>query len=428
MNYSPPVPKVDVVDLSKSRVMLLLLVVMTGIAPISLYMLVPALPELARTFGADISIAQMTVSLYMVGLAFSQLIMGPLSDKFGRRPVLLAGLSMMVLAGIGSSFAETLPQLIAARFFQALGGATGMVMSRAIIRDLYPRERVGAMISLVIAVMMIAQMLSPLAGGLIETGFSWRAIFYVVTASSLAVTLAIAFLLPETRRVIASDSASGSGFVADVRVLSKSRAFLGYLLCYVIASWIIFTFAGGGPYVVVTQMGRTSAEYGAWFATSGLAYLLGNLCCVRFAPRRTIEQLIWFGLALQFGGALLNVVWGLTGLNQQPAWLFLTHMIVMFGNAFVMSNSAAGALSIRPQSAGSASGMMGFLQMGFGSLCSQFGAYLGGHFATPIPLNISLVVLSCGCATAMITLIPRRRIVVTEELIEKAEGEESGLL
>jgi DHA1 family bicyclomycin/chloramphenicol resistance-like MFS transporter len=195
-----------------------------------------------------------------------------------------------------------------------------------------------------------------------------------------------------------------------------------------VASWIIFTFAGGGPYVVVTQMGRTSAEYGAWFATSGLAYLVGNLCCVRFAPRRTIEQLIWFGLALQFGGAMLNVVWGLTGLNQNPAWLFLTHMIVMFGNAFVMSNGAAGALSIRPQAAGTASGMMGFLQMGLGSLCSQFGAWLGGHFATPVPLNIALVVLSCGCAAAMIFLVPRRKLVVTEEMVDKAESEESGLL
>lgn len=414
------------IDHTRSRVMLLLLVVMTGIAPISLYMLVPALPELARTFGADISIAQMTVSLYMVGLAFSQLIMGPLSDRFGRKPVLLAGLSLMVIAGIGSSFATTLPQLIAARFFQALGGATGMVISRAIIRDLYPRERVGPMISLVIAVMMIAQMLSPLAGGLIETGFGWRAIFYTVTAASLIVTLAIAFLLPETRKRATTDAGSG-GFIADSKVLFGSRAFIGYLFCYVMASWIIFTFAGGGPYVVVNQMGRSSAEYGAWFATSGLAYLAGNLACVRFAPRRAIEQLIWFGLALQLSGALLNVVWGLTGLNQDPAWLFLTHMIVMFGNAFVMSNGAAGALSIRPQAAGAASGMMGFMQMGFGSLCSQGGAWLGGHFATPVALNLSLVVLSCGCAAAMIFLVPRRKVVVTEKLIEKAE-EKSGLM
>src|SRR5262252_3469630 len=151
-----------------AKVLLLLLVAMTGVAPISLYMFLPALPMLATTFGGGISMAQMTVSLYMVGIACSQLIMGPLSDKFGRRPVLLAGLFLMVAASVGCSLAQTLPQLIAARFLQALGGASGMVVSRAIIRDLYSRDRVGAMISLVIAVMMVAQMLSALAGGLLE--------------------------------------------------------------------------------------------------------------------------------------------------------------------------------------------------------------------------------------------------------------------
>src|SRR6195952_379219 len=183
-----------------SRVMLLLLVTMSGIAPVSLYMLVPALPVLASGFGRDISIAQMTVSLYMVGLACSQILMGPLSDRFGRRPVLLAGLGLMVAASFACIFAETLPQLIAARFLQALGGASGMVVSRAIIRDLYSRERISSMISLVIAVMMIAQMLSPLTGGLLETAFGWRAIFYLITAASLTVTVLIAFALPETRR------------------------------------------------------------------------------------------------------------------------------------------------------------------------------------------------------------------------------------
>src|SRR6201992_1830112 len=183
-----------------SRIMLLMLVAMTGVAPISLYMLVPALPVLATTFGRDISVAQMTVSLYMVGIACSQIIMGPLSDRFGRRPVLLAGLGLMVVASAACIFAQTLPELIAARFFQALGGATGMVVSRAIIRDLYSRERISSMISLVVAVMMIAQMLSPLTGGLIESAFGWRAIFYAVTAFSLIVAVAIAFILPGTRR------------------------------------------------------------------------------------------------------------------------------------------------------------------------------------------------------------------------------------
>src|ERR1700716_3570907 len=231
----PPRAAQDNAALAMSRMMLLLLVAMTGVAPISLYLLVPALPVLASTFGRDISIAQMTVSLYMVGIACSQIIMGPLSDRFGRRPVLLAGLGLMVAASAGCIFAETLPQLIAARFLQALGGATGMVVSR---------DRISAMISLVIAVMMIAQMLSPLTGGLLETAFGWRAIFYVITAASLIIAVAIAFTLPETRR----DRAEGSGgFRGDVGRLFTSRALLRYLLGQGLASRLLFAFAAGGP-------------------------------------------------------------------------------------------------------------------------------------------------------------------------------------
>src|ERR1700759_1919517 len=214
-------------ELARSKLMLMLLVVMTGIAPISLYMLVPALPVLAKTFDSSISLAQMTVSMYMIGIACSQIVMGPLSDKFGRRPVLLGGVSLMVAASVACIFADSLPQLIAARFFQALGGASGMVISRAIIRDIYQRDQIGAKISLVIAVMMIAQMLSPLTGGLLDIAFGWRAIFSLITAASLATVIAIAFLLPETRRA----RAEGKGFRGDVGSLFTSRAFIGYQPC-----------------------------------------------------------------------------------------------------------------------------------------------------------------------------------------------------
>lgn len=406
--------------------MLMLLVAMTGVAPVSLYMLVPALPVLATSFDSDVSVVQMTVSLYMVGIACSQIIMGPLSDRYGRRPVMLGGLALMVVATIGGIFAATLPQLIVARFLQALGGASGMVISRAIIRDLYSRDRIASMISLVIAVMMIAQMLSPLAGGLLEISLGWRSIFYALTALSIVTFAGVALALPETRRI--DDRKANGSFADGARSLLSSRAFIGYVLCQVLASSIIFTFAGAGPYVVVNQMGRSSAEYGAWFATSGFAYLVGNLCCVRFAPRHSLEKLIWFGLVMQLAGSFLNLLWGVMGFNQVPSWLFITHMIIMFGNAFTMSNSAAGALSIRPHVAGTASGMMGFLQMGFGSLCSQFGAWLGGNFTTPVSLNVAILALSLACASTMIFLVPRRATVATEELIEQAEGEETGLL
>jgi MFS transporter, DHA1 family, multidrug resistance protein len=149
---------------------------------------------------------------------------------------------------------------------------------------------------------------------------------------------------------------------------------------------------------------------------------------VRFAPRHSLEKLIWFGLALQLTGAALNLAWSLAGFTHAPAFLFSTQMIVMFANAFVMSNSAAGAISVRPDAAGTASGAMGFLQMGVGALVSQFGAWLGGHFATTLPLTAAIVVLSIACASTMVFLVPRRNVVVTEELIEQAEEEESAML
>ncbi|MGJ4948224.1 multidrug effflux MFS transporter [Bradyrhizobium sp. HKCCYLS20291] len=417
-------PEVAPQRVAPSRTVLVLLVVMTGLAPISLYLLVPALPLLATTFGRDASVVQMTVSFYMIGIAISQLLLGPLSDRFGRRPVMLGGLALSIVASFGCITADTLPQLIAARFFQALGGASGMVISRAIIRDLYPRERIGAMISLVVAVMMIAQMLSPLTGGLIEIAFGWHAIFYVVAALSIAIAIAVTMALPETRPA----RVEGASFGRDVAMLVRSRAFLGYMLCQVLASQIIFAFAGGGPYIVEVQMGRSSAEYGAWFATTGFAYFVGNLFCVRYAPRHSLDRLIWFGLALQLTSAALNFAWSLFGFNQVPSVLFGTQMLLMFANAFVMANSAAGAISVRPGAAGTASGAMGFLQMGLGALTSQLGAFLGGHYGTTLPLTSAMLALSLACACTMIFLVPRTPVVVTKELIEAAEEDEAGVM
>ena len=138
------------------------------------------------------------------------------------------------------------------------------------------------------------------------------------------------------------------------------------------------------------------------------------------------RKLIWFGLALQFGGSLLNLVWSITGINQAPSFLFGTQMIVMVANAFVMSNSAAGAISVRPEAAGTASGAMGFLQQGIGSLVSQFGAYLGGHSTTTLPLTAAIFVISIACASTMIFIVPRRNVMVSEELIRRRRRKSAG--
>ena len=217
-----------------------------------------------------------------------------------------------------------------------------------------------------------------------------------------------------------------SGFRGDVGSLISDRAFIGYVLCQVLASQIIFTFAGGGPYIVVTQMGRTSAEYGAWFATTGFAYLVGNLFCVRFAPRHSLEKLIWFGLALQFGGALLNLVWSITG-TQPGAVMAVRHPDDRDGRQRLRDvNSAAGAISVRPEAAGTASGAMGFLQHGHrraGLAIRRLSRRPLHHHAAADGRDLRAL-----DRLRLDDVLPGAAgdVVVSEELIEKAEEEERG--
>ncbi len=381
-----------------------LLVALSGLGPLTMQAIMPALPALAHYFREDFAVAQLTISLYLVGLACSQLIVGPLSDKFGRRPVILVGLALMVLSNIAGVFATTLPQLIAARIIQAFGAASGLAVGRAMIRDLYDRDRAASMIGIVVGAMMIAPMIGPFIGGVLETAYGWRTIFYFLGGVSLVIFLWAWATLPETRRV-QSGPEKASGFLSDVRALFASPVYHGFVLCQMLAAATFFIFASGGAYVAITQMGRSSAEYGAWFALGSIAYMAGNLSSAKLTPKLGGHRMIWLGLSMQIAGSVLNLIWGLTGLSAHPAWFFITQMIVAYGNGYVMTNTAAGAISVRPQAAGTASGVMGFMQMGCGAAVSQLGAHLGGDYATTVPLNAAGLILSVLCAVVVALLI-----------------------
>ena len=195
-----------------------------------------------------------------------------------------------------------------------------------------------------------------------------------------------------------------------------------------LASQIIFTFAGGGPYIVVTQMGRTSAEYGAWFATTGFAYLVGNLLlrALRAAPSAGKADLVRAGAAARRQPAQPG--WSFAGHQPGAGWLFGTQMIVMVANAFVMSNCGGRRHQRPPRSRRHRVGRDGIFAEGVGALVSQFGAYLGGHSTTTLPLTAAIFALSIACAAAMFFLVPRREVVVSEELIEKVEKEDSRMM
>ena len=279
--------------------LLALLMAMTAIGPATLNILVPAMPGLVTRLGSDTGTVQLTLSLYLVSLAAAQLLFGPLSDRFGRRPVVLAGLALGVVASLAGMAAASIGTLIAARVAQAIGASTGIVIGRAIIRDLYERERAAAMIGLVTTAMVIAPMVSPLIGGILDTAFGWQAIFLFIAAFSGVVLLWAVLVLPETRP--ASVAHAPGMLLHEWRALLGSAKFHGYVLCAALGSAPFFTFLGGGPHVVVTLMGRTSAEYGLWFAVTSLGYMSGNFTASRLSQRFGIDAMITAGIALRVG-------------------------------------------------------------------------------------------------------------------------------
>ena len=190
--------------------LLALLMAMTAIGPATLNILVPALPHLVERLATDAGTAQLTLSLYLLSLATAQLLLGPLSDRFGRRPVVLAGLSLAVVAALAALAASSIGALIAVRTLQAVGASTGIVIGRAIIRDLYARERAAAMIGLVTTAMVIAPMVAPLIGGVLDTVFGWQAIFLFLALFSGAVLVWAVAVLPETRPAAVRAGAGGA--------------------------------------------------------------------------------------------------------------------------------------------------------------------------------------------------------------------------
>ena len=378
--------------------LLALLMAMTAIGPATLNILVPALPGLITRLNTDTGTVQLTLSLYLLSLATAQLLLGPLSDRFGRRPVVLAGLALNVLASLAAIAASSIGALIAARIVQAIGASTGIVIGRAIIRDLYERDRAAAMIGLVTTAMVIAPMIAPLVGGILDTAFGWEAIFLFIALFSTAVLLWALIVLPETRP--ASAPQGPTMLWGETRALLASAKFYGYVLCGALGSAPFFTFLGGGPHVVVTLMGRTSAEYGLWFVVTSLGYMSGNFTVSRLSQRFGIDAMIMTGIAFEIAGAVLTSVLVASMPQAGPAIIFLPQLVISFGNGLLLPNCIAGAVSVRPQAAGTASGMTGFTQMAIGAASTQVVSILlaGASSAMPMAWQMLAVAVAAGVA------------------------------
>ena len=385
--------------------LLALLMAMTALGPLTLNILVPAVPNLVVTMNTDPATVQLTISLYLFGLAVSQLALGPLSDRFGRRPVAIAGLAITALSSVLAIAMSSIGGLILARALQALGASTGLVIGRAIIRDLYNRESAASMIGWVTTVMVMAPMVAPLIGGLLDTALGWESIFVFVAIASFVV-LSWAFMtLPETR----PDHITGGGvrfMVRETRELIRDRNFAGYVLSSAIATATFFSFLGGGPHLVIGIMGRSSAEYGAWFALTAFGYMVGNLIAARVSPRFGVDNMIRAGIGLQIAGAIVSIVLAHAFPLGGPETVFPAQFLLSCGNGIFLPNAVAGAISVRPQAAGTASGIVGFVQMGLGAAAAQAMSTVIEHSSTAQPLAWTMLVLA-GLAMVLFVVLVR---------------------
>jgi MFS transporter, DHA1 family, multidrug resistance protein len=342
---------------------LLLLALVTAIAPAALHILVPALPNLAAIFGAAPGAVQLVLTLFLAGIAVGQLVYGPASDRFGRRPVLLTGLTLYLCGTALCGFAWSLPALIVGRALAALGGCAGMVLGRAIVRDVYDRERSASALATIMMVTSLVPSLSPAVGAYLAQWAGWRADFALLGAIGAIVLILTAARLEETHLPV---SANIVGTIGAFVLLLRSPAFLSVVLATAFTSTSWFTFLAAAPYLLAEHLHQPPSTYGLMILLPMAGYILGNASVVRLSAIFGGTRLFVLGLALSLASGVMLALWCVADLT--PWALFVPMAISSIGNGMSQPPGLAAGLSVYPRIAGAASGLMGFTQMALAAL------------------------------------------------------------
>ena len=366
-----------------------LLTLLMGLGPFSMQIIIPLLPLLAVLFAVPYATAQMTLTIYLIGIAVGQLIYGPLSDRFGRRPVLLAGIGVYLLGSLAALLAPTIGWLMVARVAQAVGGCAGMVLSRAIIRDVFPRDQAASKLGFVMMGMTVAPMLAPLLGAELTAAFGWRSVMLACVLFGVALALLV-LRLPETLGTPQPLPGLG-GMARAYWQLAEMRAFRCYVAITACTTGVFFAFMAGAPRVIMEGMGHTPRAYAIAFMTISVAFGAGSFLAGRFSARLGLMRMLHLGLAGSTAGALLGVVVQAV-LPSSLLLFFLPMAIVALANGVSQPNAVAAAVSVRPQLAGTASGLVGGAQMGWGAVMTVVAG------ALELGSGIGTAATMAGCA------------------------------
>ena len=345
----------------------LLLALLTAVGPLSTDMYLPSLPAIGEALNGSVSMVQLTLSIFIAGFAIGQIIYGPLSDRYGRKPVLLVGLLGYVAGSVACFFAGNIEALIVARFFQALGASAAIVLVRAIVRDLFGGEKAARLLSLMGALMGVVPLLAPLLGAVLEVNFGWRASFAVTSVVSGILLVVTLCFLPETLTTDKKRPWSLAGMFRDFSTLLRHIVYLRYLSALCLSFGGLFAIISASSFVFQNHFGLSELQFGFAFSVCVAGYIIGTLSGGKLAGKHNVESLTFVGtVLLAVSGAAMII---LSYAEVQQVWhLLLPLFISMIGVGFVMPQSMAGALTPFAHMAGTASSLIGFVQNAFAAL------------------------------------------------------------
>lgn len=366
---------------------IVLLTGLTALGPVSTDFYLPSLPSIARYFAVGEPQAQLTLSAFLAGFAVAMLIYGSLSDRFGRKPVLIGALIVFTLASIGCALANSIEQLIVLRTLQAVGAGAGPVICRAVVRDVYGAGGASRILSYLAAAMALAPAVGPIMGGFLEDSFGWRSIFWVIALYGAVGLVATTLSLPESHPPANRVAHGPLTMLLTFGMLLRHRRYVGFVLCQTFSYSGIFCFISGSSFVFINILGVAPKHFGWCFAVFVIGYMIGTILSARLTHRIGIDGMVRLGSSIALAAALLLV--GVTLVQQSIPGLLIPLALYMIGIGMASPNSQAGAIGPFPKAAGAASSLLGFLQM---SVAAGAGAVLG-HLAarTALPMTIAIL-------------------------------------
>jgi DHA1 family bicyclomycin/chloramphenicol resistance-like MFS transporter len=384
------------------RLLHLVLPPLVAFQAISTDLYLPALPSIVADLDTDPARVQLTLSVFLAGFGIAQLLYGPLSDRYGRRPLLLFGTGLYVVASLACMLAGTIGSLILFRFLQAVGACCGSVLGRAVVRDVYPPVDAARILAYLAAAMTLAPATGPILGGWLTVSFGWRSTFAALAAFGLLLLVGIVLLLPETNQRKDPHATRPERLAANYLRLLRDPEYLGFVLVAAFGYSGIFAFISGSSYLLIDVIGLTPTAYGLCFAAVPLGYMAGSLLAARFGQRLGLRGMVGLGAGI---GSLAGCVGLGLALLAPPSIVGIVgpQLVFMLGAGFLLPAAMASAVGPHPEMAGLASGLLGFGQLAIASLV---GIAIGaGYNGTAVPMMLALALVALGSLLIFLTML-----------------------